>query len=217
MRSRSLRYTGKRVHSETDIDDAGSSMVSFAFDQAMMAMGAVDLKGKTALVLGAGAMSSLAATQAGRLGIDKLIIANRTFDRAERLAGHAHEAGVHAEAIEFHRRTAVLDDVDVVISATGAQEFTLTKQDIPAGHNLMIIDLSLPRDIDNAVAELDNVTLINIERLSDSLDAADTEVAGGADPQVAARAIVREELEAYSLHSAYARLFQRLQLAPPRG
>ena len=92
----------------------------------------------------------------------------------------------------------MLDDVDVVISATGAQEFTLTKQDIPAGHNLMIIDLSLPRDIDNAVAELDNVTLINIERLSHSLDAADTEVAGGADPQVAARAIVREELEAYS-------------------
>lgn len=196
--AQSALHTGKRVHSETDIDEAGSSMVSFAFDQAMMAMGAVDLKGKTALVLGAGAMSSLAATQAGRLGIDKLIIANRTFDRAERLAGHAHEAGVHAEAIEFHRRTAVLDDVDVVISATGAQEFTLTKQDIPAGHNLMIIDLSLPRDIDNAVAELDNVTLINIERLSDSLDAADTEVAGGADPQVAARAIVREELEAYS-------------------
>ena len=196
--AQSALHTGKRVHSETDIDEAGSSMVSFAFDQAIMAMGAVDLKGKTALVLGAGAMSSLAATQAGRLGIDKLIIANRTFDRAERLAGHAHEAGVHAEAIEFHRRTAVLDDVDVVISATGAQEFTLTKQDIPAGHNLMIIDLSLPRDIDNAVAELDNVTLINIERLSDSLDAADTEVAGGADPQVAARAIVREELEAYS-------------------
>ncbi|APT94162.1 glutamyl-tRNA reductase [Corynebacterium stationis] len=196
--AQSALHTGKRVHSETDIDEAGSSMVSFAFDQAMMAMGAVDLKGKTALVLGAGAMSSLAATQAGRLGIDKLIIANRTFDRAERLAGHAHEAGVHAEAIEFHRRTAVLDDVDVVISATGAQEFTLTKQDIPAGHNLMIIDLSLPRDIDNAVAELDNVTLINIERLSNSLDAADTEVAGGADPQVAARAIVREELEAYS-------------------
>ena len=133
--AQSALHTGKRVHSETDIDEAGSSMVSFAFDQAMMAMGAVDLKGKTALVLGAGAMSSLAATQAGRLGIDKLIIANRTFDRAERLAGHAHEAGVHAEAIEFHRRTAVLDDVDVVISATGAQEFTLTKQDIPAGHN----------------------------------------------------------------------------------
>src|SRR5699024_8540134 len=129
---------------------------------------AVDLKGKTALVLGAGAMSSLAATQAGRLGVDKLIIANRTFDRAERLAGHAQEAGVRAEPIEFEQRAAVLGDVDVVISATGAQDFTLRKDDIPAGHNLMIIDLSLPRDIDTAVAELENVTLVNIERLSHS-------------------------------------------------
>lgn len=196
--AQSALHTGKRVHSETTIDEAGSSMVSFAFDQAMMAMGAVDLRGKTALILGAGAMSSLAATQAGRLGVDKLIIANRTFDRAERLAGHAIEAGVRAETIDFADRAQVLADVDLAISATGAQDFTLTKDDIPAGHNLMMVDLSLPRDIDDAVMEHEGVTLINIERLSNSLDAADTEVAGGTDPQVAARKIVREELEAYS-------------------
>ncbi|MFH0411002.1 glutamyl-tRNA reductase [Corynebacterium sp. L4756] len=191
-------HTGKRVHSETQIDEAGSSMVSFAFDQAMMAMGTVDLKGKTALILGAGAMSSLAATQAGRLGVEKLIIANRTFERAERLAGHAQEAGVQAEAIDFSQRAQVLADVDVAISATGAQGFTLKKSDVPQGHDLMMIDLSLPRDIDDAVMELDGVHLINIERLSNSLDAADTEVAGGSDPQAEARSIVREELEAYS-------------------
>ncbi|MDO5507232.1 MAG: glutamyl-tRNA reductase [Corynebacterium casei] len=196
--AQSALHTGKRVHSETTIDEAGSSMVSFAYDQAMMAMGAVDLRGKTALILGAGAMSSLAATQAGRLGVDKLIIANRTFDRAERLAGHAMEAGVQAEAIDFADRARVLPDVDLAISATGAQDFTLTKDDIPAGHNLMMVDLSLPRDIDDAVMEHEGVTLINIERLSNSLEAADTEVAGGTDPQVAARKIVREELEAYS-------------------
>ncbi|MEY8577064.1 glutamyl-tRNA reductase [Corynebacteriaceae bacterium 6-324] len=196
--AQSALHTGKRVHSETTIDEAGSSMVSFAFDQAMMAMGAVDLRGKTALILGAGAMSSLAATQAGRLGVDKLIIANRTFDRAERLAGHAIEAGVQAEAIDFADRARVLADVDLAISATGAQDFTLTKDDIPAGHNLMMVDLSLPRDIADAVMEHEGVTLINIERLSNSLEAADTEVAGGTDPQVAARKIVREELEAYS-------------------
>jgi len=196
--AQSALHTGKRVHSETTIDEAGSSMVSFAFDQAMMAMGAVDLRGKTALILGAGAMSSLAATQAGRLGVDKLIIANRTFDRAERLAGHAIEAGVQAEAIDFADRARVLADVELAISATGAQDFTLTKDDIPAGHNLMMVDLSLPRDIADAVMEHEGVTLINIERLSNSLEAADTEVAGGTDPQVAARKIVREELEAYS-------------------
>lgn len=196
--AQSALHTGKRVHSETTIDEAGSSMVSFAFDQAMMGMGAVDLRGKTALILGAGAMSSLAATQAGRLGVDKLIIANRTFDRAERLAGHSIEAGVQAEAIDFADRAQVLADVDLAISATGAQDFTLAKDDIPPGHNLMMVDLSLPRDIDDAVMEHEGVTLINIERLSNSLEAADTEVAGGTDPQVAARKIVREELEAYS-------------------
>ncbi|MGP5169445.1 glutamyl-tRNA reductase [Corynebacterium casei] len=196
--AQSALHTGKRVHSETTIDEAGSSMVSFAFDQAMMGMGAVDLRGKTALILGAGAMSSLAATQAGRLGVDKLIIANRTFDRAERLAGHSIEAGVQAEAIDFADRARVLADVDLAISATGAQDFTLTEDDIPADHNLMMVDLSLPRDIDDAVMEHEGVTLINIERLSNSLEAADTEVAGGTDPQVAARKIVREELEAYS-------------------
>lgn len=119
----------------------------------MMGMGAVDLRGKTALILGAGAMSSLAATQAGRLGVDKLIIANRTFDRAERLVGHSIEAGVQAEAIDFADRAQVLADVDLAISATGAQDFTLAKDDIPAGHNLMMVDLSLPRDIDDAVME----------------------------------------------------------------
>ncbi|MDN6245524.1 MAG: glutamyl-tRNA reductase [Corynebacterium casei] len=196
--AQSALHTGKRVHSETTIDEAGSSMVSFAFDQAMMGMGAVDLRGKTALILGAGAMSSLAATQAGRLGVDKLIIANRTFDRAERLVGHSIEAGVQAEAIDFADRAQVLADVDLAISASGAQDFTLAKDDIPAGHNLMMVDLSLPRDIDDAVMEHEGVTLINIERLSNSLEAADTEVAGGTDPQVAARKIVREELEAYS-------------------
>ncbi|MGP5294581.1 glutamyl-tRNA reductase [Corynebacterium casei] len=196
--AQSALHTGKRVHSETTIDEAGSSMVSFAFDQAVMGMGAVDLRGKTALILGAGAMSSLAATQAGRLGVDKLIIANRTFDRAERLAGHSIEAGVQAEAIDFADRARVLADVDLAISATGAQDFTLTEDDIPADHNLMMVDLSLPRDIDDAVMEHEGVTLINIERLSNSLEAADTEVAGGTDPQVAARKIVREELEAYS-------------------
>lgn len=207
--AQSALHTGKRVHSETTIDEAGSSMVSFAFDQAMMGMGAVDLRGKTALILGAGAMSSLAATQAGRLGVDKLIIANRTFDRAERLVGHSIEAGVQAEAIDFADRAQVLADVDLAISATGAQDFTLAKDDIPAGHNLMMVDLSLPRDIDDAVMEHEGVTLINIERLSNSLEAADTEVAGGTDPQVAARKIVREELEAYSPRSVCERLCQR--------
>ncbi|MGV0325982.1 glutamyl-tRNA reductase [Corynebacterium confusum] len=196
--AQSALHAGKRVHSETDIDDAGASMVSFAFDQALTAMGVSDLQSKTALVLGAGAMASLAATHAGRLGIDKLIIANRTRERAERLAGHAEQAGVHAEVVDFADRSRALDHVDLAVSATGADNFTITAEDLPAGREMMFVDLSLPRDIDDAVAENVNVNLVNIERLSKSLQAAGTEVGAARDPHVQARQIVDQELAEYS-------------------
>ncbi|OFQ55888.1 glutamyl-tRNA reductase [Corynebacterium sp. HMSC074H12] len=199
--AQSALRTGKRVHSETEIDEAGSSMVSFAFDQALSRMGREDLAGKRVLILGAGAMASLAATHAGRLGA-QLIIANRTIARAERVAQHAHEAGVYADVIDFSVRAQALRDVDVAISATGAQGFTITAADVERYHvadrELMLVDLSLPRDIDDAVAEVEGVDLVNIERLSNSLQAADTDLAAGTSPHAQARRIVSEELEAYA-------------------
>ena len=60
------------------------------------------------------------------------------------------------------------------------------------------MDLSLPRDIDDAVAEVEGVDLVNIERLSNSLQAADTDLAAGTSPHAQARRIVSEELEAYA-------------------
>ena len=199
--AQSALRTGKRVHSETEIDEAGSSMVSFAFDQALSRMGREDLAGKRVLILGAGAMASLAATHAGRLGA-QLIIANRTIARAERVAQHAHEAGVYADVIDFSERAQALRDVDVAISATGAQGFTITAADVERYHvadrELMLVDLSLPRDIDDAVAEVEGVDLVNIERLSNSLQAADTDLAAGTSPHAQARRIVSEELEAYA-------------------
>lgn len=199
--AQSALRTGKRVHSETEIDEAGSSMVSFAFDQALSRMGREDLAGKRVLILGAGAMASLAATHAGRLGAH-LIIANRTIARAERVAQHAHEAGVYADVIEYSERAQALRDVDVAISATGAQGFTITAADVERYHvadrELMLVDLSLPRDIDDAVAEAEGVDLVNIERLNNSLQAADTDLAAGTSPHAQARRIVSEELEAYA-------------------
>lgn len=199
--AQSALRTGKRVHSETEIDEAGSSMVSFAFDQALSRMGREDLAGKRVLILGAGAMASLAATHAGRLGAH-LIIANRTIARAERVAQHAHEAGVYADVIEYSERAQALRDVDVAISATGAQDFTITAADVERYHvadrELMLVDLSLPRDIDDAVAEAEGVDLVNIERLNNSLQAADTDLAAGTSPHAQARRIVSEELDAYA-------------------
>lgn len=166
-------HTGKRVHSETGIDDSGASMVTVALEQAMELMRVDDLRGKTALVLGAGAMSSLAATHLGKNGIDSLVLANRTRDRAERLAEHSREAGVPAEVVDFSDRASVLSRVDLVVSATASDEFTITPGDIPGP--LMLADLSLPRDIDDAVTEIEGVRLVNIESLHETMRGSDTE------------------------------------------
>lgn len=166
-------HTGKRVHSETGIDDSGASMVTVALEQAMELMRVDDLRGKTALVLGAGAMSSLAATHLGKNGIDSLVVANRTRDRAERLAEHSREAGVPAEVVDFSDRGSVLSRVDLVVSATASDEFTITPGDIPGP--LMLADLSLPRDIDDAVTEIEGVRLVNIESLHETMRSSDTE------------------------------------------
>lgn len=193
-------HTGKRVHTETNIDDAGASMVSFAIDQALAQMG-IDpasekpLAGKTALVLGAGAMSSLAATHLGKAGIDRLVMANRTRERAERMAQHSEEAGVAAEVIDFEERAFVLNRVDMVVSATGADDFTIKPSDIPVDAALMLVDLSMPRDIDDACTEIPGVELVNIERLHKT----NREDPSANSPREAdALAIVREELEAFT-------------------
>ena len=166
-------HTGKRVHSETGIDYSGASMVTVALEQAMELMRVDDLRGKTALVLGAGAMSSLAATHLGKNGIDSLVLANRTRDRAERLAEHSREAGVPAEVVDFSDRASVLSRVDLVVSATASDEFTITPSDIPGP--LVLADLSLPRDVDDAVTEIEGVRLVNIESLHETMRGSDTE------------------------------------------
>ena len=176
--AQSALHVGKRVHSETGIDEAGASMVTYALDQAMDNAGLEDLHGRTALVLGAGAMASLAATHLGKRGIAKLIIANRTFERAERVAEHAREAGIEAEALPYDDRATALADVDIAVSATGADGFTITAEDVSthtgAQRKLMLVDLSLPRDIEDGAGEVEGVDLVNIESLHKSVTSRDS-------------------------------------------
>lgn len=221
-------HAGKRVHSETAIDDAGASMVTYALDHALDILPAIDgapvgaadadtadtratdtadthsagtdaaerpLAGRRALVLGAGAMASLAATHLGRLGVDSLVIANRTRMRAERLAEHSRQAGVAAEVVDFADRAAALPGVDLVVSATGAGTFTVTRDDVDAaGRELVLVDLSMPRDIDPGVADCRNAGLINIEGLRAARDTEDEK----SDARREAEAIIAEELRSFS-------------------
>lgn len=186
-------HTGKRVHTETGIDDSGASMVTVALDEAQRKMGVADFSGTTALVLGAGAMSSLAATDLGKRGVDGLIIANRTRERAERLAEHAREAGVRAEAVDFADRAEAIKRADIVVSATASDEFTITPELLSGP--VMLADLSLPRDIDDAVTQIEGVHLVNIESLHEQMRGADTEDSRALRE---AEQIIAKEVEVFS-------------------
>lgn len=207
LTQRALR-TGKRVHSETAIDSAGASMVSFAVDQALRFMeparalsSVVDdapssqpLAGHRALIIGAGAMASLASTHLGRLGIDHVTVANRTLSRAENLVNHARAAGVDASAVPLDGVADCLSAVDIVVSATGAVGNVVTERDVRAATGAagtkVLIDLSMPADIERSVADIDGVKLLNIEEL--------TTMAGDrVQDEDPAREIVADELQSF--------------------
>ncbi|MGY5050942.1 glutamyl-tRNA reductase [Streptomyces sp. 900105755] len=127
---------GKRAHSETGIDRAGQSLVTFGLEQ-LAAGGAVEdwAKGKKALVIGAGSMSSLAAATLARAGVAEIVVANRTYDRAERLAqilNDADDTDVVARAVPMDAVPGELTRADVAVSCTGATGVVLTAEVVAA-------------------------------------------------------------------------------------
>jgi glutamyl-tRNA reductase len=180
---------GKRAHAETDIDRAGPSLVASALDEAARRLGRTE--GIRALVVGAGAMASLAVSTLSRTGAASIVVANRTPQHAERLA---QQYG--ARAVPLDEVGAELPSVDVLISCTGATGVVLDAGSLgPAradGEPLVVLDLALPRDVDAAVGELPGVTLIDLEVLAAGLGG------DGESPEVAdVRTIVGEELSAF--------------------
>ncbi|MFE9443394.1 glutamyl-tRNA reductase [Streptomyces sp. NPDC006602] len=127
---------GKRAHSETGIDRAGQSLVTFGLEQ--LAAGA-DVerwtRGKKALVIGAGSMSSLAAATLARAGVAEIVVANRTPDRAERLARilmEGDDTDVLARAVPMESVPVELARADLAVSCTGATGLVLTAEAVAA-------------------------------------------------------------------------------------
>ncbi|GAA2504519.1 glutamyl-tRNA reductase [Streptomyces gobitricini] len=192
---------GKRAHSETGIDRAGQSLVTFGLEQ--LAAGedvAAWARGKRALVIGAGSMSSLAAATLARSGVGEIVVANRTLERAERLVQILTEpggTGVAARAVAMTSVTEELTRADVVVSCTGATGLVLTGVAVEAATAgrtapLALLDLAMPRDIDAAAHRLAGVRLVDIESLAEA--PADAPMAADVD-QV--RAIVADEVAAF--------------------
>lgn len=135
---------GKRAHSETGIDRAGQSLVTFGLEQ-LAGREPVETwaKGKRALVIGAGSMSSLAAATLARAGVHEIVVANRTFDRAHRLAALLGEqygrsladggTGTIARAVPMDEVATELTRADVAVSCTGATGLVLTAEAVAAG------------------------------------------------------------------------------------
>ncbi|MEU0024868.1 glutamyl-tRNA reductase [Streptomyces sp. NPDC006335] len=129
---------GKRAHSETGIDRAGQSLVTFGLEQLALGAEVPDwARGKKALVIGAGSMSSLAAATLARVGVAEIVIANRTAERAERLAEILRDSGdVVARAVPMDSVSDELTRADVVVSCTGATGLVLTAEAVAAGLGL---------------------------------------------------------------------------------
>ena len=157
-------FVGKKVRTETALAQGASSVPSVAVQLAESIFGR--LEGKSALILGAGAMAELAAKHLAARGVSKLFVANRTWERAYQLAAH-HQG----EAVRWEAFPAELERVDMVVASTGAPSAVVTRAVVEAavrqrgGRSLLLIDIAMPRDIEESVHKIEGVYLYRLEDL----------------------------------------------------
>jgi glutamyl-tRNA reductase len=159
----------KRVRTETGISRHAVSIAFAAVELAKKIFG--DLGGRSALLLGAGKMTELAARHLVSNGVSRIVVANRTYSRAAALAERF--AG---EAVNWDEGFAFLERVDIVVTGTAAAEPVLTKAIVQKAARarrsgpLFLIDIAVPRDVAPDVNDLDNVYLYDIDDLQGVVD-----------------------------------------------
>ncbi|MBY0123982.1 glutamyl-tRNA reductase [Bacillus sp. S/N-304-OC-R1] len=160
----------KRAHSETEIGANAVSVSYAAVELAKKIFGSID--NKHVLILGAGKMGELAIQNLHANGASKVTVINRTFEKAQDLAGRY--AG---QAKTLQELQCSLVEADILISSTGAKDFVVTKEMMTAvekmrkGKPLFMVDIAVPRDLDPALADLDSVFLYDIDDLEGIVEA----------------------------------------------
>ncbi|HKY62924.1 MAG TPA: glutamyl-tRNA reductase [bacterium] len=160
----------KKLRTETSIASHPVSVSYAAIVLAKQIFG--DLKGKNALVLGAGKMSLLAIRHLKAAGIAQLYLANRTPERAEEIARQ-----VGGETIPFEKYDRWLADADVVVTSTAAEQYIVVPAQVQEAikqrknRPMFFIDIAVPRNVSPEVNDLPNVYLYDIDDLGQVVEA----------------------------------------------
>lgn len=154
----------KRAHAETSIGETAVSVSYAAVELGKRIFG--QFTKKKVLILGAGKMSELTVKHLYANGADEVVVANRTLTRAEQLA-----AKFNGTACTISEGIARLHEMDIVISSTGADGFVLSMDQLQESMKkrknrpIFMIDIAVPRDLDPAMAQIQNVFLYDIDDL----------------------------------------------------
>jgi glutamyl-tRNA reductase len=160
----------KRVRTETKIASSAVSVAFAAVELAKKVLG--DLSDKTVMLIGAGEMCELAAKHFLNSGAKGVMVTNRTFERAERLA-----ADFAGEAVRFEELFQHLHRADIVLSSTGAPHIIIGPRDVEEVvkrrkfRPIFFIDIAVPRDIDQKVDDVDGAFLFTVDDLQEIVQA----------------------------------------------
>lgn len=165
------RRAARRARSETRIGQGAASVPSAAVQLAERLTGG--LAQREILLVGAGKMGLLTARQLLRLGAARILVSNRSLERAQVLADEWGGEALPLEALEGGLRRA-----DVVLCSTGASGLVISAPLVRAAladrespHRLLFIDMALPRDVDPAVRHLGGVTLVDLDDIQERVAA----------------------------------------------
>nr|WP_255639711.1 glutamyl-tRNA reductase [Aquibacillus saliphilus] len=160
----------KRAHKETEIGTNAVSVSYAAVELAKKIFG--DLINKHVVILGAGKMGELAAKNLQGSGVKRVTVVNRTMEKAKTLAKQFDGEAKSTEELDD-----ALQEADILISSTGANDYVLTKEILAPVHKkrkgrpLFLVDIAVPRDLDPAISELESVFLYDIDDLQGIVDA----------------------------------------------